>query len=61
MTVNSSIAATTISEPAMGAASTDTTTLTHIINDPIIGLSLYVPDFAGPPAERGAHALSSSL
>jgi hypothetical protein len=39
----------------------NTTTLTHIINDPIIGLSLYVTDFAGRPADRGVHALSSSL
>jgi hypothetical protein len=39
----------------------NTTTLTHIINDPIIGLSLYVPDFAGRLTERGVHAPSSSL
>jgi hypothetical protein len=41
--------------------SSKTTTLTHIINDPIIGLSLFVLDFTGRPAERGAHVPSSSL
>jgi exopolysaccharide production protein ExoZ len=38
-----------------------TTTLTHIINDPIVGLSASVLDFASYLAERGAHTRSPSL
>jgi hypothetical protein len=39
----------------------NTTTLTHIINDPIIGFSLSYSGFAGRPARLEVHALSSSL